>query len=122
QNELERQAFFDDLVEDIDELQSVFEANEAQRKLAESERALNEEERELNEQGRVSAESVRVSNEAERISKDSERDGKIEAVEGNLESKANRQQENMISPTYLNGWGGNIGYYKDEFGVVHLEG
>jgi len=61
-------------------LQSIFEANEAQRKLAESERALNEDERIANEQGRESAESERVANEAERISKDSERDSKIHSL------------------------------------------
>ena len=72
-NETDRQAFFDGLVEDIDELQSIFEANEAQRKLAESERALNEDERIANEQGRETTESERVSNEEERISNESER-------------------------------------------------
>ena len=83
QNEADRQVFFDDLVEDIDELQSVFEANEAQRKLAESERVLNEDERIANEQGRESAESERVANEEERISNESER----------IESEVARKEE-----------------------------
>jgi hypothetical protein len=43
-------------------------------------------------------------------------------------SKANRQQGQWIAPTLLNGWvnyGGTydtIGFYKDEFGIVHLRG
>jgi hypothetical protein len=40
-------------------------------------------------------------------------------------AKANRFQENWIAPTLLNGWieestGVNLGYYKDEFGMIHL--
>ena len=87
----------------------------------------NERQRQENEQGRESAESERVANETERISKDSERDSKIEAIEGNLESKANKKQEDWITPTLINGWEQHpaydeVGYYKDDFGVVHLRG
>lgn len=65
QNETDRQAFFDELVEDINE----FEENERQRQ--------------TNEQGRESAESERVANEEERISNESER----------IESEVARKEE-----------------------------
>jgi hypothetical protein len=45
-----------------------------------------------------------------------------------LDLKANKAQEAGIEPTLLNGWvnfGGifeTAGYYKDEFGMVHLKG
>ncbi len=79
------------------------------------------------------AESVRVSNEAERISKDSERDSKIEAVEGvvddvsgRLDNKANKKQEDWITPTLLNGWtatsSASLQYYKTDTNLVILKG
>lgn len=39
-----------------------------------------------------------------------------------LVKKANRQQEDWITATLINGWGGTLKYYKDEFGVVHIYG
>jgi hypothetical protein len=43
-----------------------------------------------------------------------------------IESKADKVQEDRIYPTFLNGWtavsGTEPSYYKDEFGVVNLEG
>ena len=45
-----------------------------------------------------------------------------------LDLKANKAQEAWIAPTLLNGWINfgsgyeTAGYYKDEFGVVHLKG
>jgi hypothetical protein len=45
-----------------------------------------------------------------------------------LDLKANKAQEAWIEPTLLNGWVNfgsgfeTAGYYKDEFGVVHLRG
>lgn len=45
------------------------------------------------------------------------------------EKKANREQEDWIRPTLLNGWKSRVSsayplvsYYKDDFGIVHLKG
>ncbi|MED4699613.1 hypothetical protein P9436_11160 [Lysinibacillus capsici] len=35
--------------------------------------------------------------------------------------KANKQQENWITATLLNGWTGTLKYYKDEFNVLHIQ-
>ena len=84
QNETDRQAFFNDLVEDINE----FEENERQRVLneqaresAESERVSNEEERIANEQARELAESERTRN-SEVVAISSEQDKPIIAEMG----------------------------------------
>ena len=117
----------ENLVDDWEQLEKIRQVNERQRELAESVRRntfeINESARQANEQGRVSAESVRVANEVERISKDSERDSKID-------SKANKQQEEWIRPTILNGWRDHLessaypptSFMKDEFGFVHIRG
>ena len=43
-----------------------------------------------------------------------------------IREKANKKQEDWITPTLLNGWvevpGYSVGYYKDEFGIVRLRG
>ena len=45
-----------------------------------------------------------------------------------INAKANKVQEAWLTPTLLNGWENlaapyaQVGYYKDEFGVVHLKG
>src|SRR5699024_8288904 len=41
-----------------------------------------------------------------------------------LDGKANKKQEDWITPTLLNGWEAtsDVGYMKDEFGFVHLQG
>lgn len=52
----------------------------------------------------------------------------INTLDAEVDLKANKQQENWIAPTLLNGWvdyGGaaeSCGYYKDSLGVVHLKG
>lgn len=96
-------------------------ANETVRVASENSRESAEDNRKQNELTRESAESVRVSNEAERISKDSERDSKIEAV---VNGKADKVQEDWITPTLLNGWtegGAGVKYTKNEFGEVRVD-
>ena len=45
-----------------------------------------------------------------------------------IDAKANKVQEAWLTPTLLNGWENlatnfaQVGYYKDEFGVVHIKG
>jgi hypothetical protein len=52
----------------------------------------------------------------------------VDILDSQLASKANKTQEAWIAPTLLNGWvnfGGtfqNSGYFKDNFGIVHLKG
>lgn len=48
-------------------------------------------------------------------------------TDGLLAGKANKQQEAWIYPTLLNGWEANSStqkpkYYRDEFGIVYVEG
>ena len=54
--------------------------------------------------------------------------GRLTDVETLYQEKANKVQESWITPTFLNGWvnfGSNnalAGYFKDNFGIVHLRG
>jgi len=59
----------------------------------------------------------------------SQMDGAVQEVFDIVEAgKASKVQEAWIAPTLLNGWVnfgapyGDAKYYKDEFGIVHLEG
>ena len=102
--------------------------NETARQQAESERQstfeTNETERqttfETAEQERHSAELIRVSAEEQRKIDHANRSAE-------LEGKADKKQEDWITPTLLNGWEAQSidqtpKYYKDEFGIVHIEG
>ncbi|MEM5567676.1 hypothetical protein AAF695_02760 [Aerococcus viridans] len=102
---------------------------ETTRQQAESQRQstfkTNETERqntfETAEQERQSAELTRVENENQRKTDHANRSAE-------LNGKADKKQEDWITPTLLNGWtnfGGvyeSVGYMKDEFGFVHLKG
>ena len=97
--------------------------NEIARQQAESQRQstfeVNESERqttfETAEQSRQSAELIRVENENQR---------KIDHVNRSAElaSKANKKQEDWITPTLLNGATGTVQYRKNEFGRVEFRG
>ena len=102
--------------------------NETTRQQAESQRQstfeTNETERqttfETSEQERQSAELIRVENENQRKVDHANRSAE-------LAGKANKKQEDWITPTLLNGWTTvNIysepGYMKDELGFVHVNG
>lgn len=113
-----------------------FETAETNRTTAETNRVSAEQARVSAEAGRVdaetsraSAESVRVSAEQTRVSAENARKGFYERFESELSKKANKQQEEWITPTLINGWttGDNalfdpIQYKKDNFGCVHLRG
>ena len=64
---------------------------------------------------RVSAESSRVSAEAQRKIDHANRSAE-------LDGKADKKQEDWITPTLLNGATGSLQYYKDDMGVVRLRG
>ena len=89
-----------------------FNANEATRQEKESIRQQAETQR-------ATAESVRVSNEEQRKIDHANRSAE-------LAGKANKVQEEWITPTLINGWktfvGSPVQYRKDEFGVVHFRG
>ena len=90
--------------------QSTFETNEAERKNT----------FETAEQGRQSAELTRIENENQRKIDHANRSAE-------LAGKADKKQEDWITPTLLNGWEAQSiaqtpKYYKDEFGIVHIEG
>ena len=122
---------------------------------AESSRVQAEGQRESAESSRVSAETVRVMSESERVNSEDSREqseGERKANEENRElaenerenaeaqrktdhanrsaelaGKANKKQEDWITPTLLNGWyairpSEPPQYMKDEFGFVHFRG
>lgn len=99
--------------------QSEFEYNEASRfetfNTNEATRQENETTRQQAEQGRVSAESIRVENENQRNIDHANRSGE-------LDSKANKKQEDWITPTLLNGATGTVQYRRNEFGRVEFRG
>ena len=67
------------------------------------------------EQGRVSAESIRVENENQRQIDHANRSAE-------LAGKADKKQEDWITPTLLNGATGNIQFRKNQFGRVEFIG
>ena len=92
------------------ERQSIFETNETERQNT----------FETAEQERQSAELIRVSAEEQRKIDHANRSAE-------LDSKANKQQENWITPTLFNGWvnvveSQPVRYMKDDFGFVHIQG
>ena len=108
--------------------QSTFETNEDER---ESTFEINESTRQANELIREEAEVIRLASEVDRINAENIRaefyegfDGEISTIKTEIEKKANRKQEDWITPTLLNGWtegGAGVKYMKDEFGVVRLD-
>lgn len=112
-NELERQSQFETAEQSR---QTTFTTNEANRtenfNTNEATRKANEEARELAENERENAETQRKIDHANRSAE--------------LAGKANKKQEDWITPTLLNGWVGapgfSVGYYKDDFGIVRLRG
>lgn len=115
-----------------------FESNENDRQQKESDRQSSESyrvnaenQRESNETGRISAESERVSAESGRAEAENERSGFYDGFNTALakleRDKANRKQEEWITPTLLNGWYAirpdePPQYMKDDFGFVHFRG
>ena len=104
--------------------QSVFDDNEASRDGIFN---ANEVLRQENETSRQQAETQRATAESSRVSAEEQRKIDHENRSAELDAKANKKQEDWITPTLLNGWEqqsayAEVGYYKDDFGVVHLRG
>lgn len=104
--------------------QTVFDDNEANRTETFN---TNEATRQENETTRQQAETQRASAESSRVSAEEQRKTDHENRSAEFDGKANKKQEDWITPTLLNGWEQHsaydrVGYYKDDFGVVHLRG
>ena len=95
-------------------------ANEAARQVNETTRQANESGRQQAEQGRVSAEDIRIENEEQRKIDHANRSAE-------LDGKANKKQEDWITPTLLNGFKGVAHdtipqFYKNSLGEVLIHG
>ena len=104
--------------------QTVFEVNEASRDETFN---TNEATRQENETTRQQAEGERESAESNRASAEEQR--KIDHADRSAElaGKANKKQEDWITPTLLNGWTNRspltpVRFRKNEFGTVEIEG
>ena len=131
--ETKRKTVFDGNEASRDE---IFNANEATRQLNETSRQQAENQRqstfETNESERQTtfetAEQERQSAEQERVSAEEQRKTDHANRSAELAGKADKKQEDWITPTLFNGWtdyGGaleTVGYMKDEFGFVHIKG
>ena len=93
---------------DAKELIATVEANELIRESAESERVANEEARELAEDERENAEEQRKTDHANRSAE--------------LAGKANKKQEEWVTPTLLNGATGDVQFRKNDVGRVEFRG
>ena len=109
-----------------DSAETIRKANESDRVMAENERENNEEARELSEGERKANEEARELAEDERENAEAQRKIDHANRSAELASKANKKQEDWITPTLLNGWVEDsawpVGFMKDEFGFVHLKG
>ena len=111
--------------------QTTFEASENERaetfNTNETTRQTQELERETAETTRQEAETQRISVESSRVSAEAQRKIDHENRSAELDGKANKKQEDWITPTLLNGWYAirpyePPQYMKDEFGFVHFRG
>ena len=109
-----------DIIVDVEKSELERDSHESVRQQSELKRASQESVRQQNERQRVSSESTRVNAEEQRKIDHENRSAE-------LASKANKKQEDWITPTLLNGWygirpGEPPQYMKDEFGFVHFRG
>lgn len=106
--------------------QTTFETNESERdetfNVNETTRQSQELEREGAEATRQQAESQRASAESSRLSAEEQRKIDHANRSAELDGKANKKQEDWITPTLLNGFTGNVRYRKTEFGNLEING
>ena len=122
-NELERQSQFEIAEQSR---QDTFETAESKRdetfEINESTRQTQELEREKAETARQQAEAQRATAESSRASAEEQRKIDHANRSAELEGKADKKQEDWITPTLLNGATGNVQYRKNNFGVVEFRG
>ena len=99
--------------------QSIFENNEVRRKDTFN---ANEATRQENEMTRQEAEQERQSAELNRVSAEAQRKIDHANRSAELDGKANKKQEDWITPTLLNGATGDIQFRKNQFGRVEFRG
>ena len=104
--------------------QTIFETNESER---DGTFSTNETVRQENETTRQQAETQRATAESSRVSAEAQRKADHANRSAELAGKANKKQEDWITPTLLNGWvrqdsSQTPEYMKDEFGFVHFRG
>ena len=102
-------------------------SQESVRLQSELKRVSQESVRQQSELKRVSQESVRQQAESSRVSAETQREIDHANRSAELGGKANKKQEDWITPTLLNGWYAirpdePPQYMKDEFGFVHFRG
>lgn len=99
---------------------------ESQRQTQENKRVQSENDRRLKELEREKAETQRATAESSRASAEGQRKIDHANRSAELDGKANKQQEDWITPTLLNGWtvvsGSSAEYMKDDMGFVHIRG
>lgn len=106
---------------------------ETDRVSSESTRKTNETTRISNEDARKSAEVIRLASEVDRVNAESIREEFYEGFDGRINDldseKANRKQEEWITPTLMNGTitdtlnpENTLQYRKNQFGVVEFKG
>ena len=101
---------------------------EIDRVSSESTRKTNETTRISNEDARKSAEVVRLASEVDRVNAEIVRkgfyegfDGEIANLQTEIEKKANRMQEDWITPTLINGFSGGLKYRKTQFNELQID-
>ena len=123
-NETVRQARELEREESETQRQTVFDNNEANR--TETFNA-NEATRQENENARQQAETQRTSAESSRVSAEAQRKIDHANRSAELAGKADKEQEDWVTPTLLNGWNthivyGIVKYFKNSLGDVHIKG
>lgn len=99
--------------------QIVFDGNEASRNETFND---NEATRQENETTRQQAEGDRESAESSRVSAEAQRKIDHANRSAELAGKADKKQEDWITPTLLNGTTGTVQYRKNELGMVEING
>ena len=105
----------DSLLETVESNESARVDAEATRKTAETDRMSSESTRKTNETTRISNENARKSAEEQRKIDHANRSEELDA-------KANKKQEDWITPTLLNGATGTVQYRKNEFNELVFKG
>ena len=119
----------DALLDTVESDEAIRVTAETARKTAETDRVSSESTRKTNETTRVSneaernsAETIRLASEVDRVNAENVRAEFYEGFDGELGKKANKQQEDWITPTLLNGFTGDVRYRKTQFGHLEIYG
>ena len=98
--------------------QTIFETNESER---DGTFSTNETVRQENETTRQQAETQRVTAESSRVSAEEQRKTDHANRSAELAGKADKKQEDWITPTLLNGFSGDLKYRKTQFNELQID-